>query len=90
MGLVEILRPAKKVPTVWWSSPEPMSIRPKWPTMAILVIGEFLFGLGDSLLIAAGIGNTTWTVLAERIAIYDGISTIGEATIIVSVPVMLH
>tara|TARA_Y100001970_G_scaffold270788_1_gene365162 strand:- start:3002 stop:3670 length:669 start_codon:yes stop_codon:yes gene_type:complete len=89
MGLVEILRPAKKVPTVWWSSPEPMSIRPKWPTMAILVIGEFLFGLGDSLLIAAGIGNTPWTVLAEGIAIYAGIWTIGEATFLVSVAVML-
>ena len=89
MGTWDFLRPAKKVPTVWWSSPEPMSIRPKWPTMAILVIGEFLFGLGDSLLIAAGIGNTPWTVLAEGIAIYAEIWTIGEATFLVSVAVML-
>jgi len=89
MGLSEILRPAKKVPTVWWSSPQPMSLRPKWSTMFILVIGEFLFGLGDSLLIAAGIGNTPWTVLAEGISINFEIWTIGEATFLVSVAVML-
>ncbi|MBI87603.1 MAG: hypothetical protein CMB67_01035 [Euryarchaeota archaeon] len=89
MGLVEILRPAKKVPTVWWSSPEPMSLRPKWPTMVILIIGEFLFGLGDSLLIAAGVGNTPWTVLAEGISNYIEIWTIGEATFFVSVAVMV-
>ena len=89
MGLVENLRPAKKVPTVWWSSPDSMSLRPKWYTMAILVIGEFLFGLGDSLLIAAGIGNTPWTVLAEGISIIVENWTIGEATFFVSAAVML-
>jgi uncharacterized membrane protein YczE len=83
MGLVEILRPAKKVPTVWWSSPDPMSLKPKWSTMAILVIGEFLFGLGDSLLIAAGIGNTPWTVLAEGISIFVQNWTIGEVSAVV-------
>jgi len=64
-------------------------LRPKWYTMAILVIGEFLFGLGDSLLIAAGIGNTPWTVLAEGISIIVENWTIGEATFFVSVAVML-
>ena len=57
--------------------------------MAILVIGEFLFGLGDSLLIAAGIGNTPWTVLAEGISILVQNWTIGEATLVVSAVVML-
>ena len=89
MGLLETVRPAKKVPTVWWSSPEPMSLRPKWSTLSILVVGEFLFGLGDSLLIAAGIGNTPWTVLAEGISNEIEIWTIGEATFFVSVAVML-
>ena len=89
MGLLETIRPAKKVPTVWWSSPEPMSLRPKWSTLSILVVGEFLFGLGDSLLIAAGIGNTPWTVLAEGISNEIEIWTIGEATFFVSVAVML-
>jgi hypothetical protein len=66
-----------------------MSLRPKWSTLSILVVGEFLFGLGDSLLIAAGIGNTPWTVLAEGISNEIEIWTIGEATFFVSVAVML-
>ncbi len=88
MGLMERLRPAKKVPTVWWSSSNPTSVRPRPSTLAILVTGEFIFGLGDSFLIAAGIGNTPWTVLAEGIS-YSISSTIGEATFLVSVAVLL-
>ena len=88
MGLVDFLRPAKKVPTVWWSSPDPMSVRPRPATIAILVVGELLFGLGDSLLIAAGLGNTPWTVLAEGIS-YSIDWTIGEATFLVSAAVLL-
>ena len=88
MGLMDSLRPAKKVPTVWWSSPNPMSVRPRPSTLAILILGEFIFGLGDSFLIAAGIGTTPWTVLAEGIS-YSIDSTIGEATFIVSVAVLL-
>ena len=87
MGLVDFLRPAKKVPTVWWSSSDPMSVRPKPSTIAILVVGEFLFGLGASFLIAAGIGNTPWTVLAEGIS-YSIDWTIGESTFLVSVAVL--
>ena len=88
MGLAETLRPAKKVPTVWWSSPNPMSLKPNRSTMVILIVGEFIFGLGDSLLIAAGVGNTPWTVLAEGIADTAEVWTIGEATFLVSVAVM--
>ena len=84
---MDFLRPAKKVPTVWWSSSDPMSVRPKPSTIAILVVGEFLFGLGDSFLIAAGIGNTPWTVLAEGIS-YSIDWTIGESTFLVSVAVL--
>ncbi|MBL11696.1 MAG: hypothetical protein CMB46_02660 [Euryarchaeota archaeon] len=65
-----------------------MSLKPRLPTLVILVIGEFIFGLGDSLLIAAGIGNTPWTVLAEGIS-YSIEATIGEATFLVSAAVLL-
>ena len=37
--------------------------------MAILILGEFLFGLGDAMLIAADIGNTPWTVLAQGLSL---------------------
>ena len=39
--------------------------------MVILIVGEFIFGLGDSLLIAAGVGNTPWTVLAEVLGLWQ-------------------
>jgi len=79
---------AKKVPTTTWSSQDPMSLKPRLPTLVILVLGEFIFGLGDSLLIAAGIGNTPWTVLAEGIS-YSIETTIGEATFLVSAAVLI-
>nr|AIE93187.1 hypothetical protein [uncultured marine group II/III euryarchaeote AD1000_32_G05] len=47
-----------------------------------------VFGAGDAIIIAAGIGNTPWTVLAEGIAVnLDW--TIGKATFLVSVLVLL-
>jgi len=82
------LRPAKAVPTTWWSSSNPMSTRPRLSTMSILLVGEFLFGLGDAFLIVAGIGNTPWTVLAEGIALVIDWS-IGKATFLVSAAVLL-
>lgn len=87
MGLVDFLRPAKKVPFTWWSSEDPMNTRPRLSTLAILLVGEFLFGLGDAILIAAEEGNTPWTVLAEGIAIVIGWS-VGQATFLVSIAVL--
>ena len=75
-------------PTTWWSSSNPMSTRPRLSTMSILLVGEFLFGLGDAFLIVAGIGNTPWTVLAEGIALVIDWS-IGKATFLVSAAVLL-
>jgi len=88
MGGWELLRPAKKVPTTRWSSSNPMSARPRLSTLSILLVGEFLFGLGDAFLIVAGVGNTPWTVLAEGIATVIGWS-IGKATFLVSAAVLL-
>ena len=88
MSLYELLRPAKKVPTTWWSSDDPMSTRPRLSTMTILIIGLWIFGTGDAIIIAAGIGNAPWTVLAEGIAVNIGWS-IGQTTFLVSVLVLL-
>ena len=65
-----------------------MSTRPRLSTLSILLVGEFLFGLGDAFLIVAGVGNTPWTVLAEGIATVRGWS-IGKATFLVSAAVLL-
>ncbi len=87
MGALSFLRPAKKVPTAWWSADDPMSTKPRMSTLTILILGEWIFGTGDAVLIAAGIGNTPWTVLAQGIAVNID-WTIGQATFLVSVAVL--
>ena len=90
MGLIEFLRPAKNVPTTWGSADDPWTLKPSVSTLILLIIGLIIFGAGDAVLIAAGIGNTPWTVLAEGIAITLGEDwTIGKATFLVSVLVLL-
>jgi uncharacterized membrane protein YczE len=87
MGALSFLRPAKEVPTAWWSADDPMSTKPRMSTLSILILGEWIFGTGDAVLIAAGIGNTPWTVLAQGIAVNID-WTIGQATFLVSVAVL--
>lgn len=78
---------AKKVPTTTWSSNDPMSTKPKFNTLIILVIGLWIFGTGDAVIIAAGLGVAPWTVLAQGIGIqFDW--TIGQATFFISVIVL--
>ena len=87
MGVLSFLRPAKEVPTTWWSATDPMSTRPPARTLLILIVGLWIFGTGDAILIAAGIGNTPWTVLAEGIALNINWS-VGQASFLVSVLVL--
>ena len=88
MALLSILKPAKDVPVTWWSSTDPMEPRPKPSTLLILCVGLWIFGTGDAVIVAAGVGNTPWTVLAEGIALMTD-RTIGQATFFVSVAVLL-
>ena len=88
MGLRSILKPAKEVPVTWWSSKDPMEPRPRPSTLLILCVGLWIFGTGDAVIVAAGLGNTPWTVLAEGIALMTD-RTIGQATFFVSVAVLL-
>lgn len=78
----------RAVPTVSWSSSHPHNFTPPLITLGFLVGGLTVFGLGESLLIAAGIGVSPWTVLAQGFGSQAGIS-IGWATFIVSVAVLL-
>ena len=87
MPLLSLLRPAKEVPLTWWSADDSMTTRPRGQTLIILLVGLWIFGTGDAILIAAGIGNTPWTVLAEGIA--NNIDrSVGQATFLVSVAVL--
>ncbi len=88
MGVLSLLHPAKEVPTTWWSATDPMTLMPPVRTLLILIAGLWIFGTGDAMLIAAGIGNTPWTVLAQGIALNIDWS-VGQATFLVSFLVLL-
>ena len=78
----------KSVPTTQWSSDEPLNFSPKPVTLFFLILGLFLFGLGESLIITASIGMSPWTVLAEGLSLTSGLS-IGVLTFIISLVVLL-
>lgn len=52
------------------------------------MIGLWLFGTGEAMLVDAALGNAPWTVLAQGIAVRTGIA-IGLATFLISVVVLL-
>ena len=57
-------------------------------TLAVLLSGLWLFGIGEAALVNSSLGNTPWTVLAEGIANHSRLD-IGGATILVSVLVLV-
>ena len=57
----------KEVPFLFWSSPKALTIKPPLISVVFLIIGLTLFGLGEALLVAAGVGVSPWTVLAQGI-----------------------
>ena len=86
-AISQYIQPARQVPTTFWSAETPLTLKPKPITSLFLIIGLWIFGTGDAFLIAAGVGNTPWTVLAEGIAINIDWS-VGQATFLVSVLVL--
>ena len=53
-----------------------------------LLFGLCVFGAGEAMLVASGLGNSPWTVLAQGFARQTGVS-VGAATVIVSGLVLL-
>ena len=78
----------KQVPVVSWSSDNPFNLRPRVLTAFWLAFGLFLFGLGETLLIAAAAGVSPWTVFAQGIGVQLGLG-IGFATLLVGIGVLL-
>jgi uncharacterized membrane protein YczE len=70
----------------WSAQRSGWSARPV--TLAVLLGGLWLFGVGEAALINSSLGNTPWTVLAEGIANHSRLD-IGGATILVSVLVLV-
>ena len=78
----------KSVPRLSWSAPRALTLRPPFRSFLGLVFGLILFGLGEALLVAAGIGVSPWTVLAEGIAKTADIS-LGITTFLISLGVLI-
>jgi len=84
----KIFKLIKNIPKNSWSSKKPLNFKPKVKTLLFLILGLFLFGLGETLLLASGGGVSPWTVLAEGISIYTSYS-VGWSTFWMSLAVLL-
>jgi uncharacterized protein len=68
---------------------EPLSRwRPGPARLARLLLGLFLFGVGEGLLVAADLGVSPWTVLAQGVARHAPMS-VGITTVVISVLLLL-
>jgi len=88
MKILVLIFSLKKVQSLSWSSIDALNLKPRIITLLYLVIGLILFGLGETMLIAANVGVSPWTVLAQGISIKTGYS-IGISTFIVSIGVLI-
>ena len=88
MGFLSRVFNIKKVPNVSWSSEFPLNTKPKLTTLIMLVIGLFLFGLGEAIIIGSGSGVSPWTVLAQGISSKTDLS-IGMATFLISIFILI-
>ena len=71
-SILALIRPAHKVPDTAWSSETPLNLKPRFITLFFLVLGLWIFGTGEAILIGAGIGVSPWTVLAQGITEQTG------------------
>jgi len=76
----------RSVPPVPWAGRGRW--RPRPVTLVVLLLGLWLFGTGEALLVASHLGNTPWTVLAQGVSRHSPLS-IGESTFAISVAVLL-
>jgi uncharacterized membrane protein YczE len=80
------LRGSRTIPRTRWTARSVW--KPTAGSLTSLLIGLWLFGTGDALLLTADLGATPWTVLAQGVTVRTGI-TIGWTTFFVSVTVLL-
>ncbi|MGJ8528268.1 YczE/YyaS/YitT family protein [Maritalea sp.] len=78
----------KAVPLLRWSSKNPRTLTPPIAAIVYLLIGLVFIGLGEALLVVAGVGVSPWMVFAQGIANKTGWS-IGFATFFASVVALI-
>lgn len=79
--------PSRTIPRTRWRS-EGSRWRSGPVTFVVLIVGLWLFGSGEAMLVDAALGNAPWTVLAQGISVRTGIA-IGLATFLISIVVLL-
>ena len=79
--------PSRTIPRTRWRS-EGSRWRSGPRTFVVLILGLWLFGTGEAMLVDATLGNAPWTVFAQGISVRTGIA-IGLATFFTSVVVLL-
>jgi uncharacterized protein len=84
--LVALLRPSRTVPVTRWRSESRWRTGPG--TFGILIVGLWLFGTGEAMLVSSTLGTAPWTVLAQGLSQRFPIS-IGLATLLVSAVVLI-
>jgi len=86
MSLSQWLKPSRTVPTTLWSASGSMwKAKPK--TFFYLMLGNWLYGTGEAILIKADIGQSPGTVLAQGIQNLTG-DSIGWTSFYMSIGVM--
>ena len=76
------------VPSLFWSAPTPLSIKPPLFSVLFLFVGLSIFGFGHAILFGSNFGVSPWMVLAQGLAIQFEIG-IGQSIIVVSFGVLL-
>lgn len=85
-SLLKFISPHKTIPHTPWRAEHRWQLSPS--RVAILFLGLAIFGLGDSLLVQANIGNAPWTVFAQGLSLKTGFP-LGLSTFLISVAVLL-
>ncbi len=84
--LLAFLKGSRTIPRTRWTARQ--FWRPTPGSVFSLLLGLTLFGLGEAFLLAASLGATPWTVLAQGVSLRTGLS-IGWVTFLVSAVVLL-
>lgn len=79
--------PSRTIPRTRWRS-EGSRWRSRPGTFIVLIVGLWLFGTGEAMLVDAALGNAPWTVFAQGVSVRTSIP-IGLATFFTSVVVLL-
>ena len=88
MGSISKIFSLTSVPSLFWSAPTPLSIKPPLLSVLFLFIGLSIFGFGHAILFGSNFGVSPWMVLAQGLAIQFEIG-IGLSIIFVSFGVLL-